>query len=239
MSEKTLIATITIPQYIRKVVTSNERRATYYQEGEKIPKKYQEGLIKGKNFWTYHKTKKKVLLTNPDGSLVIKNPRTAGQPKYKLITGNDLHSLRMQDYERSKIIKAIKAQMIPEIAKLEPINQIHFPIRILMEVHNTVEDTDGNSGTNWDVDNHALFYAKVFPDVLSGCPTYTKGSQISYESKRIIPNDNVLYISQPPVPLFYPVSNVEDRKLVFKIYTDNRGIINNNSYYVGNKNKIG
>lgn len=230
MSDKTLLATIVIPRYVRKVLTSNARRATYYEEGEKLPKKYQDGIAKGKYFWVMDRKRKKVLLTDGSGELVIKNPRVAGQPKYKLIAGNDLHSLRMKDFERSKIIKAIKAQMIAEVEKLEPIAEHHFPIRILMEVHNTVVDAETNT-LSWDVDNHALFYAKTFPDVLSGCPTYNKGESMTYISKRIIPNDNILYITQPPVPLFVPVEDAEDRKFVFKIFSDNREIIKTNKHY--------
>lgn len=229
---KQLIATIEIPQYIRKIQTAKSRRATYYFEGEELPKKYQQALINKKAHWMFIKERKGVILVDTDGEPIIKNPRVAGTASFKVIKGNDLHTLRMKDYERSKIVTAIKEQMIPLVANLEPFPEVYFPIRLLCEVHHPIDDPL-TKGQNWDIDNHALWYCKVFPDVLSGCP-YTKdkkNKEIQYLSKRIIPDDHRKYITQPPVPIFVPIENIEERKLVFKIYSDKRDIITNNDYY--------
>lgn len=231
ITESDLIAEVTIPQYIRRIETAKARRATYYFEGEKLPKKYQKGLDEGTIHWMFIKERKGIVLVDAGGDPIIKNPRTAGTPSYKVIKGNDLHTLTMRDYERSKIVKAIKDQMIPEVEKLEPFPAIYFPIRLICEIHHPIDDPLVKS-QNWDIDNHALWYCKVFPDVLSGCP-YTKGKagELEYLSKRIIPDDHRKYITQPPVPIFIPIENIEERKLVFKIYSDKRQVIISNEYY--------
>lgn len=227
--DKELIAEVTIPQYIRKVMTTKSRRESYYYEGENIPLKYFNGL---NILYHYIPIDKGEVLADMEGNLILKNPESAGKAKYKLINGQSLHTLQLKDYERSQIIKAIKAQMIPEVEKLGPIEV--KPIRILCELYDTVEDIEINRGENksWDVDNRILFYSKVFQDVLSGSPMIDKKTKkIIYTSKRIIPNDNVLYVTQAPSPIFIPIDNSEDRKLVFKIYHDLRSCITSNKFY--------
>lgn len=220
-----LLATVEIPQYIRKVQTSKARRKTYYKKGEKLPKGLQSKLDSKEYSWMFIKDKKDYYLVDDGGDLIIKNKRSAGTPKFKVIKGNDLHALTLTDYDRSKIVQAIKDQMIPEVEKLEPLTEVNYPIRILCEVHHPINDPL-TKGQSWDVDNHALFYMKTFPDVLCGCPkiveTEDGSKKLQYLSKRIILDDNVKYITQPPVALFCPVENYEDRKLVFKIYLDTR-----------------
>lgn len=228
---KELIATIEIPQYIRRVQTAAARRATYYKQGEKLSKKLQRMVDKKECLWMFVKERKGIVLVDSGGDPIIKNPRTAGTPRFKVIKGNDLHTLTMEPFERSKIIKAIKAQMIPYVEQLEPIPAINFPIRVLCEVYHPIVDPYVK-GQDWDIDNHALWYTKIFPDVLCGCPYRENGKEIFYQSKRIIPDDHRQYITQPPVPLFIPIEKHEDRKLVFKIYKDLRPEIINNEYYV-------
>lgn len=239
MSDKTYIGTVTIHQYIRHVVTTMKRGAKYYQKGEKVPLKYSNRIGKDLH-WVVLKDGGKALLVDDDEEPIIKNPNVAGTPKLMTINGQDLHTLRMKDYDRSKVIKSIKAQMIPEIEKLEPI--LSFPIRILCELHDTYMDyehlkKDGEPAiVDWDVDNRGLFYVKTFPDVLSGCPYIyedkkAKTKTMRYKSKRIIPNDHRGYITQPPVALFVPIEKEEDRKLVFHIYHDEREVIKNSKFY--------
>lgn len=241
-----LLATVTIDKYVRLVTLSESRRTTYYERGKKkLPTKYANKVgvdyqwlnINGKEY-----------LCDAWGTRVISNPNAAGTPKGVVISGNDLHSLRMLDSTRSKIIKAIKADMIPQIEKLEPI--LKFPIRIMCELHDTVVDwmyIDSKTGQPkeilWDIDNRALFYCKVFPDVLAGSPMVQEVPEENkfgvlenikrkvFTSKRIIPDDNRFYITQPPVPVFVPIEDTKDRKLVFKIYHDDREVVQNNTFY--------
>lgn len=226
-----LIAEVTIPNYVREVMIAKARNPTYYKQGEKIPLKYQKAVAEKKMFWVQNAKKKAVLLSHPDGTPVIKNIKTAGSPRFLPIRGNDLHRLIIKDYQRSKIIKAIKEQMVPYVEVLNPIPQEEYPLRILMEIHTTPYDPIGKT-EDWDLDNHGLWYAKAFPDVLCGCPyaiaaekdkngKIVKKGYINYESKRIIVDDSQKVIIQPPTPLFKPIENYEDRKLVFKIYSAN------------------
>lgn len=227
-----LIAEVIIDKYIRNVVTSNARKETYYKQGEKIPLKYQ-----GKNFvFLKPKNRKYEVLCNiskgiSDIEAVIKNPRVAGQPKYKIITMQDLHALTMQDYERAKIIRAIKAQMIPEVHKLEVINL--YPLIITCEIYDTVTDSFIPSDQDWDIDNRVGFYNKVFQDVLCGCPYRDLDTGLMvHASKIIIVDDNRKYITGSPGGLFVPIDDTENRKLIYKIFHDKRDVITNSKYYV-------
>lgn len=235
-----LLATVEIPEYVRLIILANARRETYYEKGKKkLPDKWANQI--GVNV-DWQIIKGKTLLCDADGNPIISNPNSAGTPRGEVISGSSLHSLRMMDSTRSKIMMAIKKNMTPHIEKLEPITK--FPIRILMEIHDTYLDymyIDSKSkqpkDTYWDIDNRVLFYAKAFPDILQGSPMIQKikGSKEKKKvltSKQIIPNDHRGYITQPPVPLFYPIEDTKDRKLVFKIYHDDRDIIKNHPAYV-------
>lgn len=244
-----LLATVEIPQYVRLILLAEKRREVYYEKGKKVlPEKWAKQI--GVNV-DWQIIKGKILLCDAENKPIIANPTTAGTPRGYVIAGNDLHSLRMMDSTRSKIMKAIKAQFTPIIEQLEPITK--FPIRILMELHDTVEDEmyissktkTAIKNINWDIDNRALFYAKAFPDILSGSPMIKeikegreKIKRTVLTSKQIIPNDERRYITQPPVPLFYPIENTKDRKIVFKIYHDDREIIKNHPAYGINRSKI-
>lgn len=230
--DKELIAEVIIHKYIRNVVTSESRRATYYKQGENLSKKY----ILGKNCHWMEIKKKGTLLVDEDGELIVKNSKAAGTQKTKRINGQDLHALTLMDYDRSKIIKAIKKQMVPEVAKLEPINI--YPLIIECDLYDTFMDmeyikADGKpKDVNWDIDNRFIFYGKVLPDVLTGCLTKDEESGLMIAtSKVIIPDDSRKWITQSTSCLFFPIENTEDRKLVFRIYHDKRDIITQSKYY--------
>lgn len=240
--EKQHIATVVIPQYIRKVVLAKSRAKKYYKKGEKLPVKYQQGLKKGTHEWYKHTNGILYLLDSETDERIVKNSRSAGTERKMVINGQVLHQLTLLKPHRSKIMQAIKEQMIPEVEKLDTI--LYYPIRIECEMFSTYEDweylkKDGKpQDINWDVDNHIIFHMKAFPDVLCGCPYIdTKevdGEEvkfINYKSKRIIPDDHRKYITQPPVPLFTPIEDYSKRKLVFKIYHDVREEIRNSRFY--------
>lgn len=229
-----LLCEVVIPQYVRVIETSASRMAKYYEEGKKKRpltkyKSPQFDYVPFKVIRNGKTTQVKFLANVKTGEKVIANPKTAGTPKYKIINGSDLHTLRLEDYERSKIIKAIKKQIIPIVDKLEPIKK--FPLRILCEIHDTFDDVLISSNPNWDVDNRALFYSKVFQDVLSGCKLIVN-DVVRPTTKQIIPDDHRGFISQAPSPLFVPIEDADNRKLVYRIYHDDREIIQKNPYYI-------
>lgn len=232
--DKELIAEVIIPKYIRKVQVSGNRRPSYYKQGEKLPLKYSSKLAIDYQ-WIRFKNGK-VLLCNANQEPIVKNPTSAGTPKYKIINGQDLHALTLQDYERSKIITVIKLQMIPEVEKLDIIND--YPIIIEAELYDTFEDmellsTKGKvKDIRYDIDNRFLMYGKTFPDVLSGCLSRDNDTgDMVCTSKPIIADDNRRYITNSMGCLFYPIENTEERKLVFKIYKDLRPEITSNRHY--------
>lgn len=226
-----LLAVVTINQYVRKVQTAKQAQATYYKYGEKVPTKYNIGV---NSQWV--KFTDGTVLCDAKKLPIIKNKNAAGKPRYMIFNGQDLHKLTLKDYERSKIIKAIKAQMIPEVNKLEPITK--YPIRIMCEIHDTTYDMEylDSKGKpkdiRWDIDNRTIYYCKCFPDILSGCLEADKDTgELVATSKIIIIDDDRLHITQPPTPLFFPISNHNERKLIFKIYHDDREVVLSNKDY--------
>jgi hypothetical protein len=228
-----LLAEVTIPKYVRQIMTTKSRGTKYYEFGmKKRPKtKYKSPTFDYLPFNVIRNGKKtvvKFLANVSTGEKVIANPKTKGTPKYKIINGQDLHTLRLEDYERSAIIRAIKAQMIPIVNSLDRIKK--FPLRILCEIHDTIDDELIASDPDWDVDNRMAFYSKVFQDVLSGCKS-TESGILKTTTKQIIPDDHRGFITQSPTPLFVPIEDSENRKLVFKIYHDDRECIQSHSFY--------
>lgn len=213
-SNKPLLV-VELPEYIRRVKLSNSRLATYYEEGKKkLPKKYQNETFE------YRKIKKggvmrSFLFNKLTGERVIANPVSKGTPKYYLINGQDLYNGQVKMHMRNNVITAIKDAFRPFVKGLPAITK--FPLRIEAELHDMVRDPL-NKNQLWDIDNRTLgWYVKAFQDLL--------------KSEGIIPDDNILYITQPPVPLFVPVEDTAERKLTFKFYHDQRDCIINSSHY--------
>lgn len=202
--------TIEIPKYIRQVKLSDSRLKKYYEKGKKEPKasKYKDTE---KYVWKKFNDGRIFLVELETGERVLANPRAAGTPRYITINGQKIYNGEASKHIRNKILSEIKESFAPYVNKLAPINLEDFPIRIELEVHDIIREPSSNS--LWDVDNRAWPYVKAFQDCLTG-NTDKKGKK---RNKQIIPDDNVLYITQPPVPKFVPVDNEEDRKLVFTI----------------------
>ena len=214
-----LLRELEVPQYIRRVRIAQARRAEYYELGKKKikAKKYLDQTKYG--FRPFKVTRGGKLtqvyfLTDlATGERVIKNPKSAGTPKDKLINGQDIYNQTIVQETRNKMLQEIKAFFTPFVNKLEPIDMTDLPVRIEVELHDTIlEET---SKKLWDVDNRFYMYGKAFQDVLTG--NMLKGRA---RSKIILPDDNCLMISKPPSPLFIPVETPEERKLVFRIYKE-------------------
>lgn len=202
--------TIEIPKYIRQVKLSDSRIKKYYEKGKKEPKakKY---LDTTKYAWKKDRSGRIFLIDLATEEKVIANPRAAGTPRYITINGQKIYNGEASKHIRNKVLSAIKESFAPYVNKLKPINFEDFPLRIELEVHDIIREPNSNS--LWDVDNRAWPYVKAFQDCLTG-NTDKKGK---LRNKQIIPDDNVLYITQPPVPRFVPVDDEEERKLVFTI----------------------
>lgn len=210
---------IEIPNYIREVNLSKARRIKYYELGKKPPKakkyldttkyKYQKIAELGNKIY---------LIDLETMQRVVANPKAAGTPRNITINGQKIYNGEVGKHIRNKILSEIKDSFKPYINQLQTITK--FPISITVEIHDTIRDSISHN--LWDIDNRSYPYIKAFQDCLTG----NRG-----RNKKIIPDDNVLYITQPPAPKFIPVKYSSERKLVFIITeeTDKR-IIKNVEY---------
>lgn len=212
---------IEIPNYLRKVKLSEARKKKYYVKGknEPVAKKYNNTehyewvKFKGQYFLVDVETRERV----------ISNPRAAGTPRFITINGQKIYNGEIDKHVRNKVLSSIKDSFAPYINKLPVITE--YPIRIDMEIHDTIREPSSNA--LWDVDNRAWPYIKAFQDCLTG----NKDKAGKKRNRQIIPDDNNLFIPRSPSPLFVPVEDEKDRKLVFIISneTDPR-VINNKEH---------
>lgn len=147
------------------------------------------------------------------------NENKIGKPKYEIINGQNFYNGVLNEHVRGTIIHAIKQNFKPYV---EAIKSIDFlPVRIEMRIYDTIkspfDSTKNSTGRRWDVDNFSYPYCKAFPDLLKELGK--------------IPDDCRLNITQPPSPIFYPIEDHNDRKLVFIITEDIRPIIKNHPIY--------
>jgi hypothetical protein len=202
--------TIEIPQYIREVKLSESRLKTYYELGKKHPKakKYHNKTKYEYRTWPGF-GKRKFLVDISTNERVLANPRAAGTARIITINGQKIYNGEVSRHIRNKVLSEIKNSFAPYLEKLKDITE--FPVRIEMEVHDVIREP--HSKSLWDLDNRAWPYIKAFQDCLTG----NKDKKGKFRSKVIIEDDNILYITQPPVPKFIPIENEEERKLVFTI----------------------
>lgn len=198
---------VEIPEYIRRVKLSEARNAKYYEFGKKHPKA-KRFLNKDKYDWKDFNGRR-FLICLETGEKVISNPRAAGTPRILTINGQKIYNGEVSKHIRNKVLSEIKESFAPYVNTLDVINE--FPLRIEMEIHDVIRESSGDS--LWDIDNRAWPYIKGFQDCLTG----NRDKKGKYRNKQVVPDDNILYITQPPAPKFIPVDNEEDRKLVFKI----------------------
>lgn len=142
------------------------------------------------------------------GNPIIANPRVVGTPRLKKINGQDFYKGTDSPHIRSKVVSEIKSFLKPFVLKAAKVEE--FPVQIKLELHDVI------GVGNWDLDN-LWIYNKCMQDVLVDVG--------------ILPEDNVMYVTAAAAPEFYPIEDEEDRKLVFKIYKDERDLIKENLKY--------
>jgi hypothetical protein len=216
-----LLRTIIIPDYIRQVTMSAARQPKYYEKGKKEPKaaKFESARYIWKEYDVIRNKKPTTvyhLFDAATNTKVIANSRVAGTPKIKIINSQEFYAGHLQDYEKGKIVTAIKESYVEYIKDVAPISPEEFPIRILVKLYDKFTDAMiGNQ--KWDVGNRTWIYGKCFEDVL--------------QDLKIIPDDDRRYITQAPCPLYTPLKEGETRRLEFYLYKDNREEIINSEYY--------
>lgn len=190
--------------YYKKIVFDRYIREVELSQSRR-KKYYVEGeQIPEKYLSPQYAFKKGFLFNLETKERVIKNERVAGTPKIIPISGRAIYS-GWHERIRIKVVGAIKDFYRPIVQRLQPVSIQHFPLRIRMELHTPPRNME------WDLDN-LWIYSKCFQDLL--------------KDEGVIPNDSIRYITLPPAPEYYPVSEDDDRKIIFYLESDTRSIIN-------------
>lgn len=202
-----LIKKLLINDFPRKIKISNKRRRKYYDKSSKknIPKKY---LNTSK--YVYKKFgDREFLIEVSTGEKVIANPRTADQPRYKTVSGQEIYSGNLHHHTRNKIMQELKQFFLRqfEINELTPFDENMFPLIITGELFSPYYEQKNN---DWDVDNFQFPYVKAFHDALV--------------AGRYIPEDHRGLIS---CPLHFKYTPSNDYKMRIKFEKDRRKIWNN------------
>lgn len=217
------MTTIIIPNYIREIQLSAARQVKYYKIGKKLPKAKKYHDKTKYDFRTIEGLDEQWLFDLSTNQRVIANPKAAGTPKVIVINGQKIYNGEVNKHIRNKVLSSIKSSFKSYVEQLEPITK--FPIKLSLEIHDTIRES--NSHNLWDMDNRAWPYIKAFQDVLTG----NKDKTGKFRNKVVIPDDNILYITQPPVPKFIPIDNEDDRMLIFKIEEeDDKRILDHKGY---------
>lgn len=198
----TLLRTITYPKFLTHVKLADKAAPKYYKKGVQLPKKYQDT----EKYVFCKKTDK--LIRRSTGQFVIKNSATVGKPRYKKINGQEIYSGNMHHAVRTKMVNAIKDDARPYVKNVMPVTD--GPFRLEIDMYDELGKGD------WDLDNRWV-YTKCLQDLLV--------------KEKILPEDNVLCISSSPGFKFTPVDSAENRKIVLRIYKDERPELLENEQY--------
>lgn len=190
IEEGNILYTVEIPNYIKYVQLSKQRRAKYFSKGSKIPKKY----LNNPELFSFNT--KGVLVNVEDDSKIIANPKAFGTPRMKKIRGNDIWS-GMDPFLRAKIARDLKHYFKKVYAEhnLQPLRERDYPIGVALMFHDIINED------SQDLDNLSLVYRKCSLDALKG----------------IIEDDKLQYIREIPCS-FIPIESEKDNKLVIIIY---------------------
>lgn len=242
------LQTITIPEYMTKVKTSESRRAKYYNkyDGKGKSKTWDYDTLEGKYEpikedydgppfklpapktkliklyeGDYEWNSQGYLRDKKTGDRIIANPRSAGTPNYEPLSGNKLSSGYGNPIVRAKLVGALKDFYRPFVQdQLVPFNDTDFPLTVEWECYTQV-----NRSHRFDLSNF-WFYYKYFEDCLTE-EEDNNGNAVT----QMIPDDNIRYITKPASPLLIPVDEWEDRKFIFKFYKDKRQVISKNEFW--------
>jgi len=183
--------TIVFPDYPTKVQMTEGRRKKYFEEGEKIPKKYQDD-----HFTFRHRPSRKdfpkCLYNSEIREFVVKNEKFVDVPRYQSLSYNKI-STRL----KVPVLIKLKEWMSDYIPR--SLGIYGSPITVKAFVY------DWPIPLNKDLDNMHIYY-KAFLDLLT--------------QRGLIKGDSKLHISQSGGFRFIPINNALDRKLVFELELD-------------------
>jgi hypothetical protein len=162
-------------------------------------KYYTKGVKVPQKYAKFKKRDLKGRLIGADGHPLIANPAVAGTPRLHKINGQQLYSGNMNPMMRSKVVGIIKEFFKPFTSTLEPITQL--PVRVESDLYAPL------AARNWDLDNQWIYH-KCFLD--------------SLVANNVLPDDNVMFITQAPAFRFFPCEHKEERKIVYRIIPEDR-----------------
>ena len=161
-------------------------------------KYYKRGQATPKKYEKYKTYDLKGRLLDEKGEPIIANPRVAGTPRLMKINGQQLYSGNMNPLVRSKVVNKIKeffAEHIPTGI------QVPVPTRLEADLYAPL------AAKNWDLDNQWIYH-KCFIDALVAAS--------------VLPDDNIMFVTQAPGLCYYPVAEPEERKLVYRLVEEDR-----------------
>jgi hypothetical protein len=229
------IAVVTIPRYMRSYKASEKAAPKYYEKGgKKLPVPFCDKLLwksqgilepdgvkyKWKSFPVVRQKVKKMvdfLVYADTEERVISNPKKVGLPRYQNVNGQDIYNGNISKAARNNLIMKIKDQFRQFVMTCPGIKK--YPLIMEVEVWDAPIDDTFSKKQDWDLGNRIFPYNKAFEDVLKKADC------------GIIEDDSIWYITGPPAPIFCPISNPDERKLVYKFYIDRRRLIIDNPHY--------
>lgn len=231
---KELLYEVEIPLYIRTYIKSNSVREKYYEKnrGRELPLKYCDKHIfktqeikqpDGINYcWKEFpamrkgkKTKVDILIDKKTGKRVVYNEEYVGKQNIKNINGQDIYNGSCSRHDRNNMLGQIKDMYRTAFRDMSPITR--YPLRLDVILFDTIIDDTYSNGQEWDADNRFFPYGKGLSDLLK-------------KEGKII-DDSILYITEPPHPIFVPVEEESQRRFIVAIYKDNRKFILENWLY--------
>jgi hypothetical protein len=172
-------------------------------------KYYCKGMKVPKKYDKFKKFDLKGRLLGADGLPIVANPAVANKPRLQKINGQQLYSGNMNPMVRSKVVGIIKEFFHTFTTGIEPITSL--PIRVESDLYAPL------AAKNWDLDNQWIYH-KCFLD--------------SLVASGVVPDDNVMFITQAPAFRYFPVDNPEERKIIYRLISEDRPEILEHAAYV-------
>jgi len=191
-----------IKDYPTEIKVSDKRRAVYYKLGDNVPKKH-----------VISKVDKEGFLLDVKGDKILKNVKTAGQPKMLTINAQKIY-VGIHHSVRSKIVNELHALFNEEFKKQLPAKIELGENKIMIGLH--FQDVYTNKLP--DLDNLANLFVKCGIDCLTTVNNPNQMTALSTTHKLgILPDDKMAFIPHIHCE-FTHVEDPKDRKLDFYIY---------------------
>jgi hypothetical protein len=174
------------------VEVSKRRHAKYWKTKDKLTKEMELKLKSNKIY-----PHRDGYYRGFDNKKIIKNTKSVNTPNLVAINGQLIYNNQFSGVERSLYIQLIKKVLKPFIIKITPITE--FPIKFTCTVFREFGRGD------WDLDN-LWIYTKVIQDLMV--------------DEKIIPEDNVKYISQSMGFKYVPIPPDSTPAMVVEIYKE-------------------